>query len=162
MSVIKTLADFRECPQNQADNKKEIEIKLITEKKGALLAEKLNAALTAGAGLDQLKAKFPDLIVDSIPATPTGGNMPKFGNEPDVMGMAAALPLNKLSKAVVGKQGVYVLQVNKRAGNEFPVKDFSPEQNDIAQKNKSLVDQFMTEALKTGIDVEDNRFEKLD
>ncbi|MFM7022622.1 MAG: peptidylprolyl isomerase [Flavobacteriales bacterium] len=146
------------------DVKKEIEIKLIIAKKGEILSKKLNDAMAGGANLNALKAKFPELFVDSIPATPVGGNA-SFGNEPDVMGMVAAMPLNKLSKPVVGKQGVFLVLVFKREGAGIEmnaIKDFSLEKGQVAQKSKSLVDQFITEALKTGVDIEDNRYEKLD
>lgn len=155
--------EAKEGVKAMEDVKKEIEIKLITEKKGEQLSKKISDAIATGATtLPTLKAKFPELIVDSIPATPIGGNMPKFGNEPEVMGMAAALPVNKLSKTVTGRQGIYLVLVNKRVGNEVALKDFSPEQNEIAQKTKSTVDQFISEALKANADIEDERFEKVD
>ncbi len=161
--VVLVEKEMKEGAKPLEDVKKELEIKIITEKKGELLAKKISEAIAGGAGtLQALKAKFPEFIVDSIPATPAGANMPKFGNEPDVMGMVAAMPVNKLSQAVKGKQGVYLVLVSKRAGNEIKIKDYSPEQNDLAQKTKSMVEQMMTDALKTGADIEDNRFEKLD
>ena len=161
--VVLLEKEYKDGVKAFEDVKKEIEMKLITEKKAAQLTEKLKSAILAGAGsFSTLKSKYADFMIDSVAATPVGGNMPKFGNEPDVMGMVAAVPVNKMSSPITGKMGVYVVLVSKRAGNEVAIKDFSPEQNDIAQKTKAVVDQFLGDALKANVDIEDNRFEKLD
>ncbi len=131
------------------------------EIKAQSMTKRINDAIAKGANTPYaLKAAIPELYIDNAAPAPlaNGGN---YAQEPDVIGYAAALPLNKISKAIEGRNAVYVVLVKGRNGLK-QISDFTPEIIDNNGKNKTYVDTYLREALKANEDVEDYRFEKLD
>jgi len=141
--------------------KRELEMKVRNEKKGAILQKKLNDAIAKGAkSLQDIKTMLPEVNIEkSTPAPLSGGTIYSYEN--DVIGMVGALPVKTMSKAIVGRNGVYVVYVLNKSGL-LPITDFTQEANELNNKNKTMVDQFIGDALKTNADIEDYRFEKLD
>jgi peptidylprolyl isomerase/peptidyl-prolyl cis-trans isomerase D len=141
--------------------KRELEMKVRNQKKGEILQKKVNDAIAKGAKtIQEIKNSVPELYIEKSNPGPLTGNV-IYADEHDMIGMAGALPANTMSKAIVGKRGVYVVFVIRKSGLQ-PITDFTQEANEINRNNKNFVEQFVGDALKTNADIEDYRFEKLD
>jgi len=156
-------------PWDDEDVKRELEIRVRNEKRGAIFQKKLNDALAKGVKtLQDLKAYVPELLVEKSAPVRISDNGFMGSNESAVVGMLGALKAKQMSKAIVGKSGVYVVFVISKSGL-LPISDYTQEieqlnaeKRGIPQQQQGLVDKMLGDALKTNADIEDYRFEKLD
>jgi peptidylprolyl isomerase/peptidyl-prolyl cis-trans isomerase D len=79
-----------------------------------------------------------------------------MGREPEVIGAASVLPVGKVSGAVKGQQGVFVIKVESRT--DAPVRDsYASNARALKSSLASRVDYEVFEALKKRADIKDNR-----
>lgn len=79
------------------------------------------------------------------------------GAEPKVVAVANMLPVNQSSKAIVGEQGVYFINVIIK--NEAqPMADPATARRQVAQRSSMVLSQGIFEELKDKADIEDNRY----
>ncbi|MCB0483986.1 MAG: peptidylprolyl isomerase, partial [Flavobacteriales bacterium] len=79
-----------------------------------------------------------------------------IGPEPKVQGVLFALPKGKVSQAIVGENGVYVvevLEIREPSGEA----DYAALKDQIASQMESRSNYEVFEALKEKLGVEDNR-----
>lgn len=138
--------------------KPHIEALVKNEVKAKMLTEKLNNALAGASSIDQAAQKLGKsaIAVENIVlANPV---LPGVALEPSVVGTAFGLQPNKLSKSVVGTQGVYAVQVNGFTNPaELVASDMGNQkkqmQNARAQRSWNNIFQ----ALQAKANIDDNR-----
>jgi len=138
------------------DVKKQIESAVRTDKKGKMLAEKLNKALAGSTTIDQVAQKLGQTvnpIQNIVLANPV---IPGVAQENKLIGAVFGSPAGKLSKAIEGAVGVYAFVVDgftnpEPMGNTFKQKQSMME--NIAQR--SLGSAFQT--LQDKAEIKDNR-----
>ncbi|RZL15236.1 MAG: peptidylprolyl isomerase, partial [Pedobacter sp.] len=136
--------------------KKEIEPLVRNAVKAKMLTEKLNAAAAGAQNINQVAQKVgrPAVPVQNIVlANPV---IPALAQENKVVGTVFGLQVNKLSKAIEGERGVYVVVVNGFAAAPPLANTFKQKQTmleGVAQR--SLNGTF--QALQDKADIKDNR-----
>jgi peptidyl-prolyl cis-trans isomerase D len=132
--------------------KDKVEEKVLKEKKAAIILEKLNGFTSiedAATRLGKTAQQTQDNTFNSF--TVNG-----IGPEPKVQGVLFALPKGKVSQAIVGENGVYVvevLEIREPSGEA----DYAALKDQIASQMESRSNYEVFEALKEKLGVEDNR-----
>ncbi len=117
------------------------------------IAEKINAnsksleqyAQEFGVNKNAAQVSFSNAVL-------TGG-----GREPRVGGAAFGLSLNKVSKAIKGNSGVYVIVVKSRATNQVPAIDDKQLTTMIDGRNKSAATGMIRQTIVNDATIKDNR-----
>ena len=136
--------------------KKQIEPAVINLVKGKLLSEKLNTALSGASNIEAVaqKAGGKVLPVQNIvlanPVIP--GNAPEY----KLVGAIFGSQPNKLSKPIVGQQGVYVFIVDNFT-NPAPLTNVVREREQLSQNLAQRANSLIFEALKDKANVKDYR-----
>lgn len=91
--------------------KDQVEVEARKAKKAEMLTEKINTASTGAVSIDQVAGKLGVAAANAENVNFSSPYMANVGYEPALVGTAFALDKNKLSKAIKGEQGVYVIQV---------------------------------------------------
>ena len=154
-------------PWDDEDVKRELDIRVRNEKKGAIFQKKLNDAIAKGAkSLQEIKTYVPELMIEKAgPVRITDNGI--ANDESEVIGMIGALKAKQMSKAIVGKRGAYVVFIISKGGL-LPISDYTQEieqlnaeKKGVPQQSQGIVDKMLGDALKANADIEDYRFEKL-
>lgn len=136
----------------------EVENILIQEKKGKILADKVNAA--GASSLEELAGKFNGDVKTDLIVAYASDYIEGVGIEPRVVATAFGLDAGKRSRAIPGNLGVYVLKVTDREMpdvSEFPKEFF--ERQFLQSVMTRLSYQGIIEALKNRSKVDDRRYE---
>lgn len=136
--------------------KEDIEPILIQEK----LAQKVNEELGANASIETFVTKF-GAQKGSASTTFFAAQVGERGQEPKVAGAAFALKPGASSKAIQGREGIYVINL-KSIGEKPNVEDatFLIEQLNQAQQQK--LNQQLIPSMMMSADIKDSRMDKLD
>jgi len=135
-----------------------IEPKVRNQKKAQLIRQRLEGK---GNSLDELKAAFGPGAYTSRSQNALYGSVavPGLGLEPKVLGVAAALKENALSPLIEGTNGVYKLQLTRKAippeATPDMAKSYSAGQS--ATLSNQLVQRFQN-AMTERLEVEDYRY----
>lgn len=152
--VVAKLSDVREkgiLPLEKV--KKQIEPAVRNRVKGRMLSEQL---AKAGTSINQVAQKV------GKPATPAQNVVfanpiiPGIAQENKVVGTVFGLQPNKLSKPIIGEQGVYVVVVNGFS-NPAPLTNTVNQKQQIAQSVKQRAQGQVFEVLRDKAEVKDNR-----
>ena len=133
---------------------------VLNEKKAKIIKEKLDKVAN-GTDLNKIKdaygaGAFVSTAADITFETPT---IPGIGNDPIIVGKIVGAKVNTTSKPVVGKNGVYVLQVS--AITEAPAKDakaLEEAQKATSQSMQGVIRQKIEQALIKQADAKDERY----
>ena len=135
----------------------QVEAELINEKKTAQLFKKVEEA-SAGADGDLAKiASNLGVQVSSSSNATFGSNfIPQLGGEPEVLGLAFGMDLNKVSPAIAGKQGVFVIQPTEvQQADELPDYTQTQQRLNNQERNRYSLNS-MLEAFKKQVEIIDN------
>ncbi len=124
---------------------------LINEKKAALLKNKIKGTTLADIAKNQGQTVKSALAIQMKNPTVSGA-----GTEPTVVGTAFGLPQGQVSKPIIGKNGVYVIEVTKQT----PGAGLESYKSYAAQASKSVMNTANSkvfEALKEKAEIEDRR-----
>jgi peptidyl-prolyl cis-trans isomerase D len=136
--------------------KEKIKPAVINQVKGKLLTDKLAAAANGASSIDQVAQKAGTVVVPVQNIVFANPVIPGSSAEYKVVGTAFGLPLNKISKPIVGQQGVYVLVVNNFI-IPAPLTNAVREKEQIGQALSQRAEGQLFEALKDKDNVKDNR-----
>lgn len=105
--VVAALKDTRaEGMPSVEELKTDIELAVINEKKGELLAQKMQ-----GKDLSAIASEFESKVDTASNISFSSTFVPVLGSEPKVIGEACTMQENTLSQPIIGQTGVYVLKV---------------------------------------------------
>jgi len=114
--------------------KDQMEREVIKEKKAKLISAKIK-----GGSLNAIATALGETVMTASDITFNASIVPNAGREPKVIGVAVTLPKNKVSKPIVGENGVYVLEVTQIT--EAPsTKDYTMSKTAVSAKYVSRVD----------------------
>lgn len=125
---------------------------LRNEKKVVLVQDK---AKTAGS-LDALAGQYSVVKESAIAVKYGSANVGSVGAEPKVAAMAARTELGKMSSAVGGREGVYVLEVLSK--NEAPaITDVETAREKTSQRLARVISAGVYQSMKDNADIVDDR-----
>jgi peptidyl-prolyl cis-trans isomerase D len=154
--LIAVLSDVREkgAPRLK-DVQDEIRQKVVNAKKAELIKAKMEGI----KNLDEAPAKYgPEVQVSEAPSvTLSSANLGGIGFDPEVAGLAFGLKEGQVSKVVIGENGVAIIQcVKVNAAAE--IADYSQYSSRLQTQRSGRVDYTLDEAMKTLLNIEDNRY----
>lgn len=139
-----------------ADVKKQIEPAVRTVKKGQLLAEKLNKALSGSSTIDQVAQKAGQTVMPLQNIVFANPVIPGVAQENKLVGAVFGSPVGKLSKAIEGSVGVYAFVIDGFA-NPAPISNMFKQKQSISENiaQRSLGSAF--QVLQDKAEIKDNR-----
>ncbi len=154
--VVAALTEVREkgiAPMEQV--KDDLTAKVIKEKKAEQFTTEITAAMAGGATIDAIAAKLKIAVEQAPTVNFNTTAIPGSANEPVVTGTVAAMKGKSMSKPLVGKEGVIVVQVD--AKTDAPAqKDYKAQQTQMVSQMSSRVDYEVYDALKKNANVEEH------
>jgi len=136
--------------------KKEIEPAVRIQVKGKMLTDKFAAALNGSSNIDQVAKKAGSTVVPIQNIVFANPVIPGATAEYKLVGTVFGSPVNKISKPVAGKQGVYVFVVDNFT-NPAPLTNAVREKQQIGQAMLQRSQGQIFEALKDKANVKDYR-----
>ena len=136
--------------------KSEIEPLVITKLKAIKLNAQVNAALAGASALEQVAQKLDKSIVPVENVVFANPIIPGVAQENKVVGTVFGLQPSKLSKAIDGVQGVYVVSVRDFINPETPSNLISQKQQ-MRQSLRQRIPGATFQALLDKADIRDNR-----
>ena len=129
----------------------------IREKKGEMFSKQFTDAMAGVSNIDQLGAKMNLPADTNALITFSSYSIPNYGYEPKVIGRALGSPINKLSKPIVGSNGVFVLQVSSLTPGVTPT-DWKDAKSQVVQSLTGRVDNGVYSAILKKGNVDDKRY----
>ncbi|WP_423147476.1 SurA N-terminal domain-containing protein [Rubrolithibacter danxiaensis] len=155
--VVAKLTDIREkgiLPLEKV--KKEIMPLVLNKVKGQKLAEKFDKALSGSSSINQVAQKLNKAatpVQNVVFANPV---IPGVGQENKVVGTVFGLQPNKISKPIVGEQGVYVVSVSKFS-NPAPLTNVYQQKEQMMQTLDQRSQGDALKVLRDNADIKDYR-----
>ncbi|HEY0030246.1 MAG TPA: peptidylprolyl isomerase, partial [Bacteroidia bacterium] len=151
--VVAVVTEVREkgiAPLDQV--KEEVTAKVIQQKKAEIFTKEFTDAMAGNATIDALASKM-SLPVEQAPNVNFMSNqIPGSSSEPAVIGIVSVQKEKTMSKPITGKEGVFVVYVEKR--EEAPaMKDYSGPQKSQMQNLQPRVDYEVYDALKENANI---------
>ena len=153
--VVATLTAAREegiAPLAQV--KDEVKVKVIREKKGEMLSEKIKDAMKASLSIETIAQNLGSKAEQAVGVSFSSYSIPNAGFEPLVIATAATSAEGKVVGPIVGNSGVYVLAVtaqNKEDG------DMNMEKARLTNSFGSRAYYEAYEAIKKNAEIKDKR-----
>ncbi len=140
------------------DIKKEIEPEVRRYVKGKILEEKLNQALKSEKNMNNLATKFQATLVDLDVARFGQGFLPQVGSEFAILGAAFGLKAGVMSKAIVGKDVVAVIKLDKvNKVDEKTSLANMPVENDFGMQASYMINRLQEVLMREG-NIQDFRY----
>lgn len=132
----------------------EIKVKVIREKKGEQLSDKVKNAMKASLSIETIAQNLGSKAEQATQVSFSSFSIPNAGYEPSVIAAAATSSEGKVVGPIVGNSGVYVLAVTARNKEEG---DLNMEKARLANMFGSRAYYEAYEALKKSAEVKDKR-----
>ncbi len=157
--IVVRLKDKTEAgPPDLETVRTQVEAELINDKKAEQLVKKATEAASGASGdLAKIASNLGVQVASASNATFGSNFIPQLGAEPEILGLAFGMEINKVSAPVVGKQGVFIIQPSAvQPAAELP--DYAPvsQRLDNQERNRYSIASLM-EAFKKQIEIVDNR-----
>lgn len=130
----------------------QIDTRVRLEKKGEMISKEMAEA----TNLDDLAQSMGVQVNTIAGVTFANNSIQGVGTEPLVAAIASGLPLNTLSKPIVGNSGVMMIEVTNRT-EAAPQEDYSTQIQQISNQYVSRVNSEVFETLKSKATIVDNR-----
>jgi peptidyl-prolyl cis-trans isomerase D len=111
--------------------KTRVELAVINQKKSDYLSKKAVAALEGKTDLESIASQLNTSVRNATNINFNSFSVPGLGAEPAVIGTVASLDVDKISKPIVGNNGVYIIKVT--SANQGPEQGFETEQARLSQ-----------------------------
>ena len=125
------------------------------EKKGQMLADKLQNAASGQSDLGSIAAKLSTEVKEATGINFTSYSIPSIGFEPALIGTVCSLPEGKVSAAITGNNGVYLAKVTSFTTNTDT--NLKGEKTRLAQSLGYRAGSQVFESLKKVAEIEDKR-----
>lgn len=135
--------------------KARIELNVLKQKKGEFLADKAAAAMQGKTGLQEIADALNTTVKNVSNVDFTTFSIPGIGLEPAVIGTAAMLDVDKISKPVVGNSGVFIIKVT--SVNQTGDEDLNAERLRLAQNSFFRANSQAYEAQRKAAEIVDKR-----
>lgn len=133
-----------------------IEVEIRKQKQGEQLMAKLNSAAENATDIESIASNMNLSTQLATNVRFTSYSIPNLGREPKLQAVAINLEQGQVSPAIVGTNGVYVIQVdNLNVADETT--DYSMAKNFITRSYSSRINYSAFNVLNELADVEDNR-----
>ena len=132
-----------------------VELAVLKEKKAELLQEKAAAAMEGKSDLQAIAGELDATVQSATNINFNSFQLPGVGLEPAVIGTAASLEVDQLSKPVSGNNGVFIVQVT--SVNQLENQDVATEQNRLAQNLNFRASSQIVEVHQKAVEIEDER-----
>ncbi|MFL5765188.1 MAG: SurA N-terminal domain-containing protein [Bacteroidia bacterium] len=153
VSVITEVREKGIAPLEQV--KEEVTAKVIQQKKAEIFTKEFADAMNGATTVDAISAKMK-LPVEQAPNVNFMTNqIPGSQSEPAVIGEVSVQKANTLSKPLAGKEGVFVVYVEKITPAQ-ELKDYSGPQKSQMQNIQPRVDYEVFEALKENANIQEH------
>ncbi len=150
--VITGLKSVQSAGLPSVDNiKEEIEQLVINEKKGEVIAQRIQ-----GDGLQAIASSFSTQVDTARNVTFNATFIPNLGVEPKVVGQAFIMDQGQTSEPIIGKSGVYVVNVIRKP-TPGQATNIPQLRRNISAPIRSQVPGQLIQAMKKNADIEDNR-----
>lgn len=133
-----------------------IKTEIIKEKKAVALTEKINAKLSGNNNIESLASALGLQVNEEQNVNFLSYQIKTAGYEPKVVGAAASLKENEISKPIEGNSGVFVVQVVSQTDNTATV-NLETENAALQKSARARANYQAYEALKEIAKVVDNR-----
>lgn len=153
--VVASLAEVREdgvAPLAQVND--EVKLKVIREKKGELLSEKIQNAKKTSQNIESIAQNIGSKVEQATRVSYNSFSLPNAGVEPFVIAAATSASEGKIVGPIIGNAGVYALSVtaiNKEEG------DLNLEKTRMTGSFASRAYYEAYEALKKNAEIKDKR-----
>jgi peptidyl-prolyl cis-trans isomerase D len=157
MYVVAQLVDIKEkgiLPLEQV--KDQVTAGAMRDKKAEILIEKMNTQSAGASTIDAVATKLGQSPFPAENVSFSSGYVQGIGNEPRVIGTAFAMTPGKISKAIKGENGVYIIAVDK-FNDPAQLTDIAAAQKQMADSRKQRSEYEVFNALKEKANVIDNR-----
>jgi peptidyl-prolyl cis-trans isomerase D len=153
VSVITEVREKGIAPLEQV--KEEVTAKVIQQKKADMFTKEFNEAMAGNAGIDAIGSKMK-LPVEQAPNVNFMTNqIPGSSSEPAVIGAVSVQKANTISKPIAGKEGVFVVYVEKTIPAQ-ELKEYSGPQKSQMQNIQPRVDYEVYDALKESANIQEH------
>lgn len=132
----------------------EIKVKVIREKKGELLSDKVKNVMKASSSIETIAQNLGTKAEQATQVSFSSYSIPNAGFEPSVIATAATSAEGKVVGPIVGNSGVYVLAVTAKNKEEG---DINMEKNRLSNMLGSRAYYEAYEALKKTAEIKDKR-----
>lgn len=139
------------------ENKTEFTELVRKEKKGALIAAKVNSLLALNTPIQSIAADFHQNVKNVSDVTFSSASIRGVGNEPKLMGAISTLQSGQTTKAIVDNSGVFVASLTNVI-KATPIADYTQLKQQLMQSAIPMLEYNLPEMLKKTIKVEDDRY----
>ena len=154
--VVAVLADVTEKGISSFENSKTlVELKVLNDKKAEYLVRKLNNASEGKSDLASIAAVLGTSVETVNDVNFNSFQVPILGMEPAVVGAVTSLEANKISKPIIGNNGVYLVKVNYI--NQGTDQNVADEKLRLAQNTAYRATTIAFEAIKNVSKIVDKR-----
>lgn len=154
--VIALLAEKAEKGIAPFENVKiSVELSVIKNKKAELLSEKANKAIAGKTDMEEIAAELGVTVQNALSINFNSFQLPGAGLEPAVIGTAASLNTDKISKPITGNSGVFIVKVT--SVNQINDSDLELEKARLTQNLSFRVAQEAFSAQKNAVKIIDRR-----
>ncbi|MDR2928946.1 MAG: SurA N-terminal domain-containing protein [Cytophagaceae bacterium] len=134
--------------------KTRIERELFNKKKGELLVSRFNEAMAANKDMVAIATTMNTSVQNAQDINFASFSVPGAGSEPALVALAVASPVNEISKAVAGTNGVFVVKVTLEETAETNAETIATQLQSNATMN---IDYQLAESIKKNVTVKDYR-----
>ncbi|MBN8702443.1 MAG: peptidylprolyl isomerase [Bacteroidetes bacterium] len=128
----------------------------IQDKKAEQFIEKFNTVLAQEKSIENIAIKMEEQVLQAENIKFTLNSLPGLGREGKFIGSVASLKPKTISQPIKGKAGVYVLVVDE-VKEPAAITDYKGIKNKMIGSVTGRVDYEVFEALKSNVDIVDNR-----
>jgi peptidyl-prolyl cis-trans isomerase D len=153
--VVATLTAIREegnAPLEQVRD--DVRIKVLREKKGQILADKMREALKGSNSLDEVAQKLNAKVEQASRISFSSFSIPSAGVEPAVIATASVSAEGRITGPIIGNNGVFAINVTAINKDES---DLASERMRLANSYQSRAYYEAFEALKKNANIKDKR-----
>jgi len=147
-------AEFEEGTKSFDLVKPSIELAVAKEKKEKMFVDQFNSA--RGSSIEQTASKLGLQVDEASGFKLAYGSVNAIGYEPAVNGAVANLDVNKQSKPIVGKNGVYIVELTEKTGSGAG--NVKEEKNNLYLSSSYKASYQAFETLKKNTEIVDKRW----
>lgn len=155
--VAKVVKHTQEGDATVDDVRDELTARVKKEKQAEILTAQIEEALKSNPNPEGLAVTLKTVVREIRAQEYSGATLQYFNNDYAVFGTLFGLPLNQVSKPIVGDQGVYVAWVTDVKQPEVP-EDLSKEKQMLNRQITGAAAGAIEAALTAGADIKDKRY----